>query len=316
VWADEHSFEAWRAAADATLAGSTTADGAVVHELHVGGDEVRVTLAVPGTSQAAFMSLWSALPPWESAPGAPMRVAPATSLLLIKRSHLYDPAGWHKHIADYHFLRSRVVESDITPAEREAGAARLAEWNARHTKGVGSGPMRVPNEVFFAGTRMAQIRAYEHDDLHRSTCYRAEPLYRALEDDQSLPFVSGRRFERFDEVDKLRLVREESYAIALERAVIPALELGRTPDARRAYQHALRRICTNLTTGWFRDFAIEHYPEVCEPDIDFVGRFEVAAATGAIRRIEPAAGPRPWIQRMQDQLDELEALDRAAGLVR
>ena len=28
------------------------------------------------------------------------------------------------------------------------------------------------------------------------------------------------------------------------------------------YMKALKKVCTTLTSGWFRDFAIDHYPSV------------------------------------------------------
>lgn len=238
-----------------------------------------------------------------------VKVASPQALALIKRSHLHSPANWQKHIDDYHFLKRR-APSAPTDAERAAGAMRMAEWAANHPGDYGSGSMRVSNEAFFANTRMARIRVYVHDDLHRVTCYGPEPLYLRLKEDRSQAFVSGRLFETFTHAEKIRLVREECYALALERVVIPAIETGRTADARHAFLHALRRICTDLTTGWFRDFAVEHYPEVIEFDTDYVGRFRAALErSDLVRRAE-----RPAKADLEALVEEVARRDRAAGL--
>jgi hypothetical protein len=47
-------------------------------------------------------------------------------------------------------------------------------------------------------------------------------------------------------------------AIALERFLVP----GVTADAQTAYSEALLRVCTSLTKGWFRQFAVDHWPQV------------------------------------------------------
>jgi hypothetical protein len=282
--------------------------------LRAAGRHVLLTVGGAGRSIAAFVEHGTDGAAADVLPGLRVPVATAAALMLIKRGHLYDPARWHVHVADYHFLRERVRESDVSDALRAAAAARAREWVREHPDDQGSGSMRIPNEAFFAGTRVAQIRAYEHDDLHRATCYGDEPLYRSLKDDPSLAYVSGRRFERMSHLDKVRLVREEAFAIALERVVVPSLELGRPFDAGRAFRYALCRIATDLTKGWFRDFAIEHYPEVSRVDVDFVAKFLDALARGRVRRKPPAPGPLAWEERMRAQLDEIARVDERTAL--
>ena len=47
-------------------------------------------------------------------------------------------------------------------------------------------------------------------------------------------------------------------ALALERYLLP----GVINDQREAYATALQKVCTTLTKGFFRQFAVDHYPEV------------------------------------------------------
>lgn len=54
-------------------------------------------------------------------------------------------------------------------------------------------------------------------------------------------------------------VAEECYVIATERFLV-LNDWGYS--SKRAYFNALQKVCTTLTSGWFRDWAIDHYPEV------------------------------------------------------
>jgi hypothetical protein len=49
-------------------------------------------------------------------------------------------------------------------------------------------------------------------------------------------------------------------AIALERYLVP----GVVSDPEVAYAEAMLRVCTSLTKGWFRQFAVDHWPQVRE----------------------------------------------------
>jgi hypothetical protein len=50
--------------------------------------------------------------------------------------------------------------------------------------------------------------------------------------------------------------------IALERYLIPMI----SKNQMSSYQSALVRICTTLTKGWFRQFAIDNYPRLLNLD--------------------------------------------------
>lgn len=316
MWSRADELDRWRVATGADLVGrDTRSGGRTRNRFLLAGETVLVDVGPSGGSEEAFIDLASGASVLGVGPCPQAAVAPPASLALIKRSHLYDPADWHKHIVDYHFIKLRIDAATITPEEHAAGRQRLSEWRAQHPEDKGSGSLRIPNAEFFANTRAALIRAYPHDDLHQATCYGECPMYQQLKDDRAQAYVSRRRFEAISHLDRVRLTREETYAIALERIVIPSLELGRPWDAEQAFQHALRRICTNLTTGWFRDFAIENYPEVCRYDTDFVGRFLEALSSGKVTRLPVPPGAPPWRERLANHLAEISGLDARAALV-
>lgn len=97
-----------------------------------------------------------------------------------------------------------------------------------------------------------------HDDIHDMVAFTPnQPLYkRILITPETM--CSKSKFEDLTLEEQLNDVREEAMVIALERYVLP----GYGESDQSAYSNALRRICTSLTKGWFRDFAIEHYPEL------------------------------------------------------
>src|SRR5581483_5593866 len=55
-------------------------------------------------------------------------------------------------------------------------------------------------------------------------------------------------------------------AIALERYLIPMI----SKNQEYSYLSALVRICTSLTKGWFRQFAIDNYPRLSNLDKDLL----------------------------------------------
>jgi hypothetical protein len=54
--------------------------------------------------------------------------------------------------------------------------------------------------------------------------------------------------------------------IALERYLIPMI----SKNQENSYKLALVRICTTLTKGWFRQFAIDNYPQLTNLDKDLL----------------------------------------------
>ena len=73
---------------------------------------------------------------------------------------------------------------------------------------------------------------------------------------------------------RLRLVREESMAIASERLVVPSLLRGKHIDAQEAYDVGLCMTLTILSRGWFREFGLAHYLELKDVDVDFVAKIK------------------------------------------
>lgn len=203
------------------------------------------------------------------------------TLSLIKLSHLRLPINWKKHIEDYHFLKMRMMDA-ATNEELAAYRLRRIETDNRKRKPN----LAKTNEDFFAASEKKVKRFYHHDDLHAATCFYQQPLFNIIKKDQGKALVSFELFKDLPKMTQIKLVQEECFAIALERVIIPALVEGKDYDANEAFRYALKRICTTLTGGWFREFAIENYPEMFKHNVDYVEKFTKALASGKIRRLK------------------------------
>lgn len=267
--------------------------------VYIGSDLVNIT--VDGVSYGfdydcydsvrSFMSLCSSTETIRVL-GVDCVVADPASLMAIKRSHLYYRHNWHKHIEDYSFLKSKgvVVGGDLLAAMH----LRMDERAAREDYKVAKS-LNTSNDDFFARSEMSVRRKFVHDDLHLAVAYYDRPLFERLKLDHSRAKLEVSLFEQLSFEDKLRLVREEAYVIGLERIIIPewysffVMSGAGLPSVANygskslfAYRYAIMRICTDLTKGWFRDFAIENYSCLSLPDVDYVFKFEQAFSGGRL----------------------------------
>jgi hypothetical protein len=198
--------------------------------------------------------------------GYRLRVARLTSLLLIKKSHLWFPIHWRKSIEDYHSLK-QLLSADFSKGELVAFRLRRKEIAARHKKKKIN--LNVSNEEFFGKSERAIGRTYDHDWLHSVTCFYDCPLYERCKYDLGKAKLEIDLFERLDYNDKLNLAREEIFVIALERKIIP----GKITNPREALLWATEHIVTSLSKGWFREFCIENYPSIVDTKYDYVSKF-------------------------------------------
>lgn len=202
-------------------------------------------------------------------PGGVAKVPSTVILALTKRSHALWPIHWNKTIRDYHTLRS-LDPREPTKDEWSYHNMRRSEVETRHD--IKAKNLDVSNDEFFARSEKAVQRRVPHDSLHEVVAYGERPLFERFKRDINKAKLDRDLFEAAEDCEKLRLVREEAMVIALERAVIPSWPVD-SVDPQEAYAMALKRLCTSLTSGWFRDFAIDRWAEINVPDIDYVARF-------------------------------------------
>lgn len=97
--------------------------------------------------------------------------------------------------------------------------------------------------------------------------------------------TSRQKFESLPRRVRLNGVLEESYVLALERAIIP-----HDVDPEKAFLMALSKVCTSITSGWFREFAWENYHAVRRLyDPTFVDKFRHALSAGNVKNYQGKA---------------------------
>ncbi|KAL9558832.1 hypothetical protein MBANPS3_000694 [Mucor bainieri] len=241
-------------------------------------------------------------------------VAPVELLEAIKTSHIYWPVYFEKHIADLHALRALLAADTsatvnlgyhadktkpLTPPARSPQVEEFLVVRTLETEAFRGTPgahinLNVSNEEFLGRENdLFVARRIPHDDIHTMVMYGSEPVYDGLKTDKSKAMLSRALFEQAPYVQQLHCVKEEAMVIALERFLVPKL----TSDPASAYRSALIRICTTLTKGWFRQFAVDNFPRLGRCDKDLL------PIRDAILENHPPAAP---VQTSSDLLSRLK----------
>lgn len=122
---------------------------------------------------------------------------------------------------------------------------------------------------------------YNHDDIHLAIMVGSEPAYKAILKDGAEVACSKEKFFALDEYSRLLTVLEEAYTLALERHQIPN---NFTVDPDKSFKIALRKVCTSITSGWFREWAWHHYDDVAAIyNSDYVSKFKKSLSEGRVR---------------------------------
>ncbi len=213
--------------------------------------------------------------------GVELPMAPLEVLYSIKRAHRHSPRNFHKHVQDYNLLRS-ILRVDTLD---KFTSMRYRETVAREKLKTPS--LAKKSDEFFDDS--VSNKTFIHDQIHEVMAFGPRPMFeQILIDPGNSVACSREKFENLGYVNQIRCVQEEAYVIALERAVIPMLFVG-GPLARPfdAYRWAIMRICTTLTSGWFREFAVENYDDLIYfYDPGYVNKFLNAVEDGRIVRIK------------------------------
>jgi hypothetical protein len=173
-------------------------------------------------------------------------------LSIIKRSHLWRDLSFSKHITHYHKYMSQW--HNFNPDEQTLYEKRLkatkTDYPQNHPK------LNVTVEDFFDDY---VTKKYEHDWLHELFAYHDKPLYTRLQTDSSVAWCNYDKWLDLSYTERLECIAEETQVIATERFLVPK-EFNY--PIKLAYMKALNKVCTTLCSGWFRDSAIDHYPEL------------------------------------------------------
>lgn len=190
-----------------------------------------------------------------------IRIADPDELYTIKVSHSYwelKNGSWDKHIYDARWLKRKGAR--LLP---ELHDQLYKVWEKVHGKKRTN--LYMEKGEFF---KDAVTRIYDHDSIHESVAYGSTAMYNRVLKDGSTVDIDNKKLWALEHSDLVKLFREEVYATALERIVIPQ-NYKVSPGA--AYRWALRRTITSLTKGKSARFIVENFEEFALPT-DYVQR--------------------------------------------
>ena len=177
-------------------------------------------------------------------------------LAMIKRSHLYRDYFFDKHITMYHkHLRPSLNNFEYNDNDLRIINDRF-ELTKKEFDKFGHPNLNQTVKDFFDDS---VIKKYDHDYLHILFAYYDQPLYMSMQKDYSKAWCIKELWDDFSYSDKCKCIAEEVYVIATERFQVNS---DWREHSKLSYMKALKKVCTTLTSGWFRDFAIDEYPEI------------------------------------------------------
>ena len=210
-------------------------------------------------------------------------------VLTLKMSHRYLKNSPHFRKTMDDILALRGLKFRVPP--------QLQSWlkeRQKATLNYGHPSLMRNKAKFFSGDGVNY--KYEHDDIHTALAtipsrvednplnwaYEVSPAYVQFQKDPGVDVsVSRDKWNKCSEHVKLMSVLEESYVLALERSQIPC-DFSIAP--RTSFLIALEKVCTSITSGWWREYAWEHYYQVLGMySDDYVDRFQKALSEGKIR---------------------------------
>lgn len=212
---------------------------------------------------------------WEDTSGADLldickeEYLPPSWQLAMKLSHRYLKNSPHflKTMQDIQHLRTVCELNEIQAdwmKKRE-----VETYNYKHPR------LDVDKEAFFKDDGIRYV--YDHDSIHKAVALiNNTPAYTHYMKDGSEVMTSKEKFMSVSEEIRLYGVYEETCVLALERSQIP---YNYKPEPRKSFEKALTKVCTSITSGWFREFAWENYDKVLDlykslGEKDYIERFK------------------------------------------
>jgi hypothetical protein len=200
----------------------------------------------------------------------------AGMVLVLKYSHKYekDSPFFLKTMRDIQELQVQTgIESE---KELEPWVKDLLKERSKETYNYSLPKLNQSKQSFFTDSVPYQ---YDHDTIHLAVKHLDKPAYQYYIKDEAEVLCAKDKFFAQPEIVQLYGVLEESYVLALERSVIP---FG--TDPKKAFNKALEKICTSITSGWFREYAWLNYDKVQGMYHEsFVDKFQSALKYGTIK---------------------------------
>jgi hypothetical protein len=234
------------------------------------GQPVEFMIAWPGSSAEDILNLEKS------------EVASLNTLYLLKMSHRYlkNSPHFEKTRQDILLMRQlgAVIEYPDLLAKREKET-----YDYKH-------PSLMRDKKAFFNPAEGVRYVYDHDTIHLAMAVEPMvPAYTNFKHDQAEVMIDREKWNACSTEVQLRSVLEESYVLALERSQIP---FRGQVEPSRSFRIALQKVCTSISSGWWREFAWEHYGLVMamfeqrEDEKPYLVRFDEAVTAGIVRPFE------------------------------
>lgn len=127
------------------------------------------------------------------------------------------------------------------------------------------------------------VYKYDHDSIHESVAIGDSPAYKKFLIGEVQ--TSKELFDKITYSDKLNAVLEESCVLAIERSLV---NVGNPSEEMcfEVFKYSLQKVCTSITSGWFREFAWDNYDKCLKlyhsRVKNYYRKFEIALENGEI----------------------------------
>jgi hypothetical protein len=246
--------------------------------LSVPGQILDLELAWSGSTAATLLEMartesWPVVTVPVNGKNISAYLPPLSVLLALKLGHRYkkDSPFFRKTMGD--ILKLRELSPDLAPLGdwpklREKETLSYQHPNLKRSKGE-----------FFNGDGVPY--KYDHDTLHIAVQHLDKPAYWFFAVDGQEVLSSKKLFRKQPKEIQLLAVLEETQVLALERSQIP-FNFG--VDRRLSFNIAHEKVCTSITSGWFREFAWENFETVQSMyEEGYPDRFHSALAEGVVK---------------------------------
>jgi hypothetical protein len=212
--------------------------------------------------------------------GEVFEALPMADLFATKRAHIHHPIHFGKNVQDYLDLQAYVTENNLKMDLRYAQLRK--KETTKRVKRKSTPKLNMTNSEFFSDKHYSVRYFVIHDDIHEAVKHEDRPIYEKMKDDLDMALCLKRKWDELTHQQQIRCVLEESYVIATERYL-----LNGERDVSKAFHKALERVCTTLTSGWFRDFALNNYREVSsKADLSFIHKVSDQILNGTIKLVD------------------------------
>ena len=216
-------------------------------------------IAAPGTSAYSLLELVEDGEYPFAVRNGHMLFARPKLVMTLKMSHRYlkNSPHFYKTMADIRHLRYCGVTTWV----------EYHQWykqRVRETYDYSHPNLNQKKSEFFDGAGIKYY--YEHDDIHQAVAHLDKPAYEYYKIPNEEVKCSKELFYEVPEQTRLFGVMEEAYTLALERSQIPIMEGDFTSETpwtpEQSFKFALMKVCTSITSGWFREYAWEQHDRV------------------------------------------------------